>query len=283
MAGRASKSKKPKTRQTGKQPSAIARLMRLTMTGIARLGKAAGMLVLRNPLASGGVTAFLVVMGFVSANALWYQPQAHDDVFFRTRPDLVFRAIPKPQLSGLQAVNPQPDLAPTAVSSQNTSSGDMDHLPALSAGADLDIARMQQKLSDLGLYNGPVDGLPGPQTRDALARWNAAQKIPESVSQVSEKLAVALPQQKPQLAQQADNKTPFKAEQTMQKDVTAQDIVHVQAGLKAFGNERIVIDGVIGQSTRDAVREFQKLFGLSVTGEVDWALIDKMREVGLIV
>ena len=41
------------------------------------------------------------------------------------------------------------------------------------------------------------------------------------------------------------------------------------------------VDGVIGARTRSAIREFQSLFGLPVTGEPDATLYAKMREIGL--
>ena len=59
------------------------------------------------------------------------------------------------------------------------------------------------------------------------------------------------------------------------------DIVRIQAGLKAFGHDGIEIDGVVGFKTKGAIREFQSLFGLPVTGEPDVALMEKMREIGL--
>ena len=55
----------------------------------------------------------------------------------------------------------------------------------------------------------------------------------------------------------------------------------IQAGLKAFGNDGIEIDGVIGARTKAAIREFQALFGLPETGEPDPAVYAKMREIGL--
>ena len=58
-------------------------------------------------------------------------------------------------------------------------------------------------------------------------------------------------------------------------------IVKIQAGLRAFGNEGIEIDGVMGERTRSAVREFQTLFGLPVTGQPDARLLEKMTEIGL--
>ena len=58
-------------------------------------------------------------------------------------------------------------------------------------------------------------------------------------------------------------------------------IVKIQAGLKAFGNDGIQLDGVVGAQTSAAIREFQSLFGLPVTGAPDEAVYAKMREIGL--
>jgi peptidoglycan hydrolase-like protein with peptidoglycan-binding domain len=58
-------------------------------------------------------------------------------------------------------------------------------------------------------------------------------------------------------------------------------IMKIQAGLKAFGNDKMVVDGVIGSQTKAALREFQSLFGLPVTGEPNREVYAKMREIGL--
>ena len=49
--------------------------------GAAMIGAAA----MRNPVATGGTTAFAIVFSFVAANALWYQPGQHPSPFLRTR------------------------------------------------------------------------------------------------------------------------------------------------------------------------------------------------------
>ena len=56
----------------------------------------------------------------------------------------------------------------------------------------------------------------------------------------------------------------------------------MQAGLKEFGNDAIEIDGLMGAQTTAAIKEFQSLFGLQVTGEADQAVYAKMKEIGLI-
>jgi peptidoglycan hydrolase-like protein with peptidoglycan-binding domain len=58
-------------------------------------------------------------------------------------------------------------------------------------------------------------------------------------------------------------------------------IVKIQAGLKAFGNDDMQLDGVVGTRTKAAIKEFQSLFGLPQTGEPDELVYVKMREIGL--
>ena len=59
-------------------------------------------------------------------------------------------------------------------------------------------------------------------------------------------------------------------------------IRRIQAGLRSFGNDQIVIDGLTGSRTRSAILEFQALFGLPETGDPDDAVVAKMKEIGLI-
>ncbi|TIU66227.1 MAG: peptidoglycan-binding protein, partial [Mesorhizobium sp.] len=58
-------------------------------------------------------------------------------------------------------------------------------------------------------------------------------------------------------------------------------IIKIQAGLKAFGNDDMQLDGVVGARTKAAIKEFQSLFGLPETGEPDEVVYVKMREIGL--
>ncbi|MEQ9571495.1 MAG: peptidoglycan-binding domain-containing protein, partial [Nitratireductor sp.] len=49
----------------------------------------------------------------------------------------------------------------------------------------------------------------------------------------------------------------------------------------AFGHDGIDLDGIVGEQTSSAIREFQSLFGLPVTGQPDAQLLAKMTEIGL--
>ncbi|MCX2695978.1 MULTISPECIES: peptidoglycan-binding domain-containing protein [Ochrobactrum] len=318
------------TRKPAKRHSLGRRLLKFFFSSASALAIFAGNVIVRNPVLTGGATAFIVVMGFVSANALWYQPEAHNAVFFKTRANFVFKATPRAVLPGT-VVDKKHETAsietPQTVPSQSVAesaelspdrlqvTGSIDEmLPALAPNADLEIARLQQRLLTLGIYQGAVDGFTGPQTREAIERWQALQKklgVPAqnasaqtpSQDDVAKVIDLAIPTPRPEPAvlkvSETANRAPDLASLErkpapqkkhaasapaieQQARISSQDIVRVQAGLKAFGNEKVSVDGVPGKSTQDAIREFQKLFNLRVTGEVDAALISKMREIGLI-
>jgi len=321
-------------RKPAKRRSLGSRLLHFFFTSASALAIAAGDFIARNPVLTGGATAFLVVMSFVSANALWYQPEAHNAVFFRTRPDFVFKPTPREVLPGTAAASdnapkpveaaknetaPAPETASLSADRLNMSASVDDMLPALAPNADLEIARLQHRLSTLGIYKGPVDGFTGPQTREAVERWRALQQklgvqeanIPPQVladtqkrnpvqDEVAKAIEVAVPSPRPQPAvlksetvskpkpdlasyEKPAAKKQVAATPAIQSGkVSSQDIIRVQAGLKAFGNDTVPVNGQPGKSTQEAVREFQKLFSLPVTGEIDGTLIAKMREIGLI-
>ncbi|KAB2746751.1 MULTISPECIES: peptidoglycan-binding domain-containing protein [Brucella] len=326
-------------RKPAKRRSLGSRLLHFFFTSASALAIAAGDFIVRNPVLTGGATAFLVVMSFVSANALWYQPEAHKAVFFSTRPDFVFKPTPRAVLPGTAAASdnaPKPtetasaepannetaqplEAASLSADRLNMSASVDDMLPALAPNADLEIARLQQRLSTLGIYKGPVDGFTGPQTREAVERWRALQQklgvqeanIPAQLQadaqnsapaqdDVAKVIEVAVPTPRPQPAvlktetvskpkpalasyeKPAPKKQVAATPAVQSVKVSSQDIIRVQAGLKAFGNDTVPVNGQPGKTTQEAVREFQKLFSMPVTGEIDATLITKMREIGLI-
>ena len=321
-------------RKNAKRRSFGRRFFDACLTGVSRMALAAGDIVARNPVVAGGSTAFLVTLGFVASNAIWYQPQAHDGVFFKTRPEQVFRAVVKDdeaqrRLTGNPVVQPS-QTAPVR-EAVNTQSGshtqqqtvatlpettvDGGDLPALAPNGDKQVAILQYNLKQLGFYSGTVDGLTGPQTRNALEQWQSVQtklqpsqtaeaKPAEKSLTIAEAIAVAVPESKPEMKPESssarsvpvaekrpapimvrtEDKTAAAQPASGQAgpNVSAEELVRIQAGLKAFGNDMVVVDGVPGKSTEDAIREFQKLFRLNVSGKPDSELIGKMREIGLI-
>ncbi|MEW9806830.1 peptidoglycan-binding domain-containing protein [Mesorhizobium marinum] len=227
-------------------------------------------LIARNPTLVGGATAFLVALSFVSANALWYQPHAHSGAFFATRDLLRPGAEPAmPDETTILIERPQP---PPPV-------------------GDPTVKRVQATLRDLNFYSGEVDGLYGPNTRTAIEAYQAKMgmavtgTVDDSLLDnlgTGSVVPAVLPSPAPRA--QATRVASGTAEADARPAAPARDerIAKVQAGLREFGNEAIDVDGLMGTRTAAGIREFQSLFGLPETGEVDNAVYAKMKEIGLI-
>lgn len=230
---------------------------------------ALGGLIARNPVLVGGSTAFMVALFYVSANALWYQPHAHSGAFFATRNVGLFPALDvDPSETTIKIERPQ-------------------EVPARPVGDPL-TEQVQSILKDLDFYSGTVDGITGPATRSAIAAYQTKMGLAAS-GEIDQLLLEQLG-----AVQTTSGITPKPTPrvQTMPAPVepkprSAPDagldarVMKIQAGLKAFGNEGIEIDGVIGARTKAAIQEFQALFGLPETGTPDEAVYVKMREIGL--
>lgn len=165
--------------------------------GVFFVGAAAvGRLVLRHPTLVGGVASFVVVFGFIAANALWYQPGGHPAPFLRTRDSSDLNAM-----AGVRRASPDPDPAdvttfkieradPDAeVSAETAPAADAPAAampaaaqapatPPVAATAEADMAplvqQIQQELADRKLYDGPVDGRKGPKTAAAISAFQTS-------------------------------------------------------------------------------------------------------------
>lgn len=244
-------------------------------------------LIMRNPTLVGGTTAFLVALSFVSANALWYQPYAHSGAFFATRDFL------RPGEVELSAGLPDE----TTILIERPDSVEQSGPPHQAAG-DPTVKEVQQTLRRLNFYDGEVDGLFGPNTREAIEAYQAKMGM-EVTGAVDDSLLDQLgtgsvtpavlpspaPRERARPAAATGPASRDAVEDAGVKQVSLtrdERVAKVQAGLREFGNDAIEIDGVVGARTEAAIREFQSLFGLAVTGQADQAVYAKMKEIGLL-
>ena len=242
-----------------------------------QLVRNSGALIAQNPVVVGGSTAVMLTLFFVAANALWYQPHGHPGPLFPTRM-LQFEA-PADSKTGL----------PEVITGELETTIRIEREEVAPKPVDPTVQKVQSVLSDLNLYTGSIDGIAGPQTRDAIKNYRRIVGL-ELSDEIDGRL---LDQLGTKPADKTASLTPVPVERptvaaSQTNDEAAGDkpprgslVVRIQGGLRAFGNDHVEIDGIVGPQTRAAIREFQSLFGLEATGDASAAVLTKMRELGL--
>lgn len=261
-----------------KKPVVVEEQRNLLQEGAAGLGS----FIARNPVLVGGSTAFLVALSYVSANALWYQPHAHSGALFATRN---VQPFPQPALEVAETTIKIE--RPVETSALEPAVSEAPAQPPVPTG-DPTVERVQSVLKDLNFYTGTVDGRNGPATRSAVEAYQkkigmaATGEIDAALLHqlgAADRTAGIAPRPAP-----APAAAPVPAPKAEPAKVSVDHearLRRIQAGLKAFGNQGIDVDGKMGGRTRSGIREFQALFGLPETGEPDEAVYAKMKEIGL--
>ncbi|RCL01484.1 MAG: putative peptidoglycan binding domain-containing protein [Candidatus Tokpelaia sp. JSC085] len=221
-----------------------------------------------NPLVVFGLVLFMIHFSFVWYNAFFRQPGFCRSIFFSTR-------FGHPCLGSL--------VEKDHVVSREHVSTDVQHRQSLTViGRNSDLEIMQKKLTALGLYSGEIDGLSGPQTREAIQRWQQLQKgiVNNQALSVArtDKIGAII---RGQIG--VDVLSSIKKDrEAEQLHLTKEAIMSVQNALRLFGNSDIVINGMVDKATEQAVFSFQDMFALPETGQIDRVLMEKMREIGIL-
>ncbi len=224
----------------------------------------------KNPSLAGGATALLVVMGLVSVNAVWFQAGKHPSPMFSTRVATKFVG---------QNTTSSPNLRIVKVNNQ---AAKKQKIIALTD----DLTReVQTLLANKGFYEGGLDGLFGTRTRMAILTYQKQAGIKES-GKVSAKLLshilmsgqpegrIPVPKLQIALAEEKSDTSRQTARQSM--------VSTIQSGLRNYGYEDIVIDGVMGSQTSNAIRRFELDYGLRITGKASDSILQKLTDIGAI-
>jgi peptidoglycan hydrolase-like protein with peptidoglycan-binding domain len=118
------------------------------------------------------------------------------------------------------------------------------------------VAQAQKTLNDRGFRTGGVDGKMGPQTQAALVNFQRAEKL-QPTGKLDRQTLVKLGVQKPDGTASAGERY---GPATLRK---------AQETLNARGFKAGTPNGVLGESTRTALRAFQKSENLQVTGRLN--------------
>ena len=264
------------------------------------------------------VAGFCLVAG---ANAMYWQDGAHPAGFFAQRPTAAASDVAPASGGQITRIvfDSGQQMAPTGTTPSDVAVAPRQRPrhsavepvgePSTMASAptgDTELHELQALLAQLGFYDSDIDGKIGPMTRQAMESYKKSAglegidlTIGELIASARNNLMVtaAIPVQRPQSGQQAPRKVetvvyqapgvgtgqaerPENPASASPNDIDT--IILVQKALRQYAGDEIVVDGVMGSKTRQAISEFQSVFRMEVTGRIDEALLTKLRDVGLI-
>lgn len=139
--------------------------------------------------------------------------------------------------------------------------------------ASVEVRDAQQRLRTLGFYEGPIDGLWGPDTQSAVERFQRQQGL-EMTARLDTPTARALRADSAQTRNQS--RAPAAAQAATPVTITdATDVRTLQNRLRQLGHYDRPADGVWGQSTQVALENFQKSRGLAI-GQMNTATVSAL-------
>ncbi|MEJ8473923.1 peptidoglycan-binding domain-containing protein [Roseibium algae] len=226
----------------------------------------AGGIARDNPVAAGGAVVMALTGCLIVANALSLQPMRHPAPLFSTRD--------RPQ-----AIEPE--------------SKTEANVPVASALV-LDV---QREMRRIGVYRGPLDGLPGPATEMAIRQIQRLQGQPETGIATQALLAVimlqgnrsveaattsttampALPRPKPHAGYVQSTSVPVPEPIVVAPENMR--FAKIQQLLADLGYGPLRADGVLGENTSAAIRRFELDRGLPITGDLGPKVIERLEMV----
>lgn len=193
-------------------------------------------------------------------------------------------AVPRPRPVRTVAVEPgAPSLQPSPQAASPTA-----------PSSDDIVTELQRALAQRGRYDGPVDGLFGPRTEAALRAFERSvglQPGAESYESLLRRMTAAPQPQaaaQPAAAQPAtvapQSQPPTQAAVTPPQPAadaapTPQRIAALQRVLSDYGFGQVEPSGVVDTTTAAAIREFERVRHLPVTGRVSDKLVQEVRAV----
>ncbi|WP_273754735.1 peptidoglycan-binding domain-containing protein [Bartonella sp. MM73XJBT.G] len=233
----------------------------------------------KNTLFFVGSIIFSISFLFVSVNALFLQMTPHKNIFNQIKFSSTHNIGKSSNLSEKESKSQES----SRVTSLNSSSHHNTNPPFLPQSASM--LEKQKELAELGLYDGPLDGLEGPKTRRAIALWKQQatqkKKIDVLPNAKTDEIAVLIKQSEIEMANDTTTRNITNSEEAI-LDPSVEDILQVQKALRNFGHEEILVTGIEDQKTIEALKQFQKMFDLPITGKINSTILMKMREIGLL-
>ena len=217
-----------------------------------------------NPVAAGGTVVMALTGCLIVANAVGLQSGRHPAPLFMTRdwandtPAMIEpegrRGMAMPQASQL-------------------------------------VLDLQTALRRQDLYNGPLDGINGPATEQAIRMYQRAQRQPETGEPTEALLAritlqgtaptstaIPVPRKKPTAGGDEVLET-VKTDPAEADPAADPQIIQIQKLLSDLGYGPLQADGLMGENTQIAIKRFQLNWDLPITGKVSPDLVSRLESV----
>ncbi|PIT67990.1 peptidoglycan-binding domain-containing protein [Bartonella tribocorum] len=233
----------------------------------------------KNTLFFVGSLLFIISFLCVAFNALFSQMTIHQNI------------LTQMNFSSVQNIGKNSNLSEKEAKSQEFSRVTSLHSPSHHhtnspfSPQSTSILEQQKELAKLGLYDGPLDGLEGPKMRRAIAlskqqttytRQNNVLPNP-----TTDEIAILIKQNEIEIANNTTTRNIINSKEAI-LDPSVEDILQVQKALRNFGHEEVIVTGIEDQKTIEALKQFEKIFDLPVTGKISHTILMKMREIGLL-
>lgn len=178
---------------------------------------------------------------------------------FITNPDLIYPGMVLNIPTTGPAPSPPPEPPPPLTST----------CPTLSRGSiGPEVAQVQRRLTELGYNPGPIDGIFGPMTEEAVKAFQRMEALPDTgvVDQATWTQmgfqCISPPPPPPPRPRPCP---------VLSRGSMGPDVERLQRRLAELGFYSGPIDGIFGPRTEEAVKQFQRLEPLPDTGVVDHA------------
>ena len=215
----------------------------LGLRGAGALAGLVGGAVGKHPAIAGGVALFLGVFGFVTANALWYQPGVHPSPLLRTREPGAPYQIPgrKSFLHAQQA--DAGNVTTFRIERQGSTTNSVPSAPVGQAASPAAgqspaavpsklVADVQAELIRHGLYDGAADGVTGSRTTAAILFFQEASGLAQTGAPTPELLAALKASNAGAVPASKTNVATVPAERPVNMSATAQAIDPVAAAIE---------------------------------------------------
>lgn len=270
------------------------------------------------PARNAGVAFLAMAMLVAANNALYRQNGAHPAPLFGSSTTAAnIHQTPQQDAGAPAPLSQRPASLEMALPPLDQAQAQPGSAPALETGniapGNRQLAQVQQKLAALGLFSGKIDGYYGPVTARAIRIFEQQHGItpkgaldPEIMAQILGAANAGMPQSA--TADPVDHSTSRTSQplpgalttlvqsalkQTSQPAFVAPassppanpavdkaTIKKIQRGLASLGFLYGSIDGVAGQATARAIRNFEVYQNLEVTGRVSPDLVNLLRAAG---